>query len=198
MTFRRPFSNGRRRGDRARRLWVLAAVLSLVGLFSLRYRLIWVVGDSMLPTYASGNLLVVDRWAYHRSVPGRGDVVVARHQADWMVKRVVGLPGELIAVRDGQVQVDGVSVPEWHPVREGPLQIEPGRLPADRFALLGDNRELPPDALVHAVVHRDRLMGRVVFPARSSIPAAKESRNLLSERIVEGTGWAGAPPERGS
>lgn len=133
---------------------------------SLRYRLVWVVGDSMLPTYRSGDLLVVDKWAYLSDRPNRGDVVVALHHGGWIVKRIVGLPREVVEVRNGQVTVDGSRLPLEHAVELGFLDIAPGRLLADRYAILGDNRGVEPSAFLHAVVSPNQMLGKVVAAAR--------------------------------
>jgi signal peptidase I len=133
---------------------------------SLRYRLVWVVGDSMRPTYRSGDLLVVDKWAYRSHRPDRGDVVVALYHGGWIVKRVVGLPTEVVEVRHGRVMVDGSRVPLDHAVELGFLDIAPGRLLADRYAILGDNRGVEPSAFLHAVVSPRQVLGKVVAAAR--------------------------------
>ncbi len=153
-----------RRAGRLRRVAGLVMVLGVALLLGMRYRLVWVVGDSMVPTFQSGDLIVVDRWAYHRREPGRGDVVVARHHGEWVLKRVVGLPGESVEVREGQVEVDGSPLDPDHPVTSGSLNIGSARLLSHRFAILGDNRGVDPGSFIHAVVGPEQLLGRVVLP----------------------------------
>lgn len=170
----RPPSDSRRRQKRATRrigrLLGLLAVLAVVSALALRFRLVWVVGDSMLPTYRSGDLIVVDTWAYRSGGPVRGDVVVARHHDGWVVKRVVGLPGESVEVREGRVEVQGVRLdvePDVEPDgTPGPLNIGAARLLEQRFAILGDNRGGDPATFIHAVVGPDQLLGKVVLPDR--------------------------------
>lgn len=159
----------RRRAHQRRHQWLtrLLAVVALTALVvSWRYRLVWVVGDSMLPTYRTGDLLVVDKRAYLRSPPSRDDVVVARHHDELVVKRVVGLPGEQIEVRSGRVQVNGVIRAALHDVQLGLLDIAPGRLLADRYAILGDNRGISPASFIHAVVAPEQIVGEVVLALR--------------------------------
>lgn len=144
--------------------WLLSAgvVLVAAGLWVSRVGCLTVVsGASMEPTLASGDLLWVDRRAYAEASPTRGDLVVAVHRGEWIVKRVVGLPGETVEVRGGRVWVDGREALMGHPLLAGPLQIRPGRLFRGRFALLGDNRSESSETLVHAVVSKDALVGRV-------------------------------------
>lgn len=154
----------KRTARRARRLLGLLLGLAVVSFLATRFRLIWVVGDSMLPTHHSGDLLIVDTWAYRADGPLRGDVVVARHHDEWVVKRVVGLPGESVEVSGGQVKVRGVLL-DIEPARaSGALNIGAARLLEHRFAILGDNRDGDPETFVHAVVGPDQLLGKVVIP----------------------------------
>lgn len=125
-----------------------------------------VSGPSMNPTLASGELIWVDRRSYGATAPVRGDVVVARHRGEWIVKRVVGLPGEEVEVREGRLYVNGGNPGMQHAVMPGPLSIAPGRLGRDRYALLGDNRSELASTLVHAVVPSARIMGKVLFRVR--------------------------------
>jgi type IV secretory pathway protease TraF len=93
-------------------------------------------------------------------------VVVALYHGGWIVKRVVGLPTEIVEVRHGRVTVDGSRLPLDHPVELGFLDIAPGRLLADRYAILGDNRGVEPSAFLHAVVSPSQMLGKVVAAAR--------------------------------
>ncbi len=164
------FSERRRRWRRSRRvLFGVLAVLLAGGIaFSLRYRLVWVVGQSMRPTFDTGDLLVVDRQAYESAGPARGDIVVAKHRDELIVKRVVGLPGEEVEVRRGQVEVNGVRPVVYYDFAPGFLDIAPGRLLADRYAILGDNRSVEPSAFIHGVVSSRQIFGKVVWAIRWS------------------------------
>lgn len=159
------FSERRRSRPRQDRLFIrMLGVIALAALLtSWRYRLVWVVGESMEPTYRTGDLLVVDKRAYLRSAPSRDDVIVARYHDELVVKRVVGLPGEQVEVRSGRVQVNGVVQAASYDVQLGLLDIAPGRLLSDRYAILGDNRGIAPSSFVHAVVAPEQIVGRVVW-----------------------------------
>lgn len=152
-----------------RLLSLLGAGLVLIGIVrgvSMQGRLAWVSGPSMEPTLRSGDLLWVDRRAYRGVAPERGDVVVASYRGEWIVKRVVGLPGERIGVLEGTVWVDGEPRVDGREVLPGPLTIEEGRLLSGRYALLGDNRSESAAVLVHAVVDPGAIAGRVTFRLR--------------------------------
>ena len=78
-----------------------------------------VQGDSMLPHLEEGQYILVNRRAYRRAGPARGDVVVLRHPARpdrSYIKRVVGLPGERVEVSGAKVWIDGAplaSLEDW-------------------------------------------------------------------------------------
>ncbi len=71
----------------------------------------WIPAGSMKPTLLVGDYLIVSR---QFGAPERGDVVVFRHPATGadFIKRVIGLPGETVEMRDGQVILNGVTVPQ--------------------------------------------------------------------------------------
>lgn len=144
-------------------------ILALAGART-RFDLCLVKGDSMQPNLQPGDLLLVDKLVYRAAEPRRGDLVVARAGRDRLVKRVVGLPGEELELRLGELFVDRLAYAEFYPLTPGRLTLRPGRLLADRYALLGDNRDLPTS--IHAVVSRKQIVGKVVhvwrlWPARS-------------------------------
>jgi signal peptidase I len=126
-----------------------------------------VSGDSMLPTLRPGDWLLYERGAYRDTLPLRGDIVIARHRNELIVKRIVGLPGEEIELRGGVLLVNGVELPEeWG--RSGKLDVASGRLGEGRYATLGDNRSQPPNETVHPIIGRTQIVGKVAFPIRLS------------------------------
>ncbi len=156
-----------------RRPFVLGCLGLLLGmaLFRQCYRFSLVVGESMLPTFRPGELLLVDRGAYRVHSPERGDVVLARYGSEVILKRIVGLPGEEIEVKHGTVYVDGRAQNEEHGIEGGPLDVGKGELSEDDFATLGDNRAIPASLAIHPIVSRPDLLGKVL--TRIPLPRAK-------------------------
>src|ERR1700682_5091891 len=67
-----------------------------------------VKGESMVPNLQSGDYLIVDEISYRISSPQRGDIVVLKYPLDTsqrFIKRVIGLPGETVIVKDGKVDI---------------------------------------------------------------------------------------------
>lgn len=149
----------------ARRWWVIAcaALISALLVFHAHFQLAIVVGDSMLPTLKSGDLLLVDKRAYQNIEPHRGDIVVGRYAAKLIVKRIVGVPGEEVEVRMGTLYVNGVARQEDYRTGEGFFDVTRGKLFDGDFATLGDNRAIPAALAVHPILARPDILGKVVF-----------------------------------
>ncbi len=127
-----------------------------------------VVGTSMTPTLEPGERYAINRLAYRWQAPARGDIVAVRlpSESDLIVKRIVALPGEQVAVRGGLVLVNGMVLQEPY--------LKPGTLTAamrmgnaarkvadDCFFLLGDNRAASADSRMDGAVPRAWIVGRV-------------------------------------
>lgn len=127
------------------------ALLRLPGLYALLAfllaRRVHVRGWSMHPALAPGEYVLFDRLAYRLEPPRRGDVVLASHPTrprDRIVKRVVGLPGDRIALRDGRLWVNAEPVGEV--AREEGASREEWTLDDDQYLLLGDSPDLSTDS----------------------------------------------------
>ena len=117
---------------------------------------------SMAPTLEAGDQIVVTR--YFGSAPKHGDVIVFQSltQSDeLLVKRVVGVPGDLIDSRLGRLRVGGYTVAEPYVMRQAATgAIESQVVPSDCYYVLGDNREDSLDSRSWGVVPRERIVGR--------------------------------------
>ena len=101
-----------------------------------------VYGQSMEPNLHENERVILDKVSYRIGEPSRGDIVVfpVKGEPLPLIKRVIGLPGETVEVRDGRVLVNGVALRE--PYASGPTagNISPVRVPADAVFVMGDNR----------------------------------------------------------
>ena len=93
----------------------IAIFLAFVIVFSVGMRTS-VIGDSMEPVLYNGQEILMNKVLYRLSMPKRGDVIVflpnGNQNSHYYVKRVVGLPGETIQIKDGSVYIDGVLLEE--------------------------------------------------------------------------------------
>ena len=141
-----------------------------------------VEGASMAPTFATNQLLIVNRLAYRGldlswlpgadglairpfGTPRRGDVVVfigqARPIARDFVKRVIGVPGDTVEVRDGRVIVNGVAYAEPYINAPPAYTYPPAVVPPGKMFVLGDNRNNSLDSHLIGMVEQSIVIGRV-------------------------------------
>lgn len=119
----------------------LALIVFLALTFALQHAV--VEGESMLPNFERGERLLVNKLAFRWRAPARGDVVVFHAPGGLnkeFIKRVVGLPGERVEIRDGLVYVNGQLLDEpWQPIRDH-TAFPPYVVPPGQVFVLGDNR----------------------------------------------------------
>ncbi len=122
-----------------------------------------VEGPSMRPTLLSGEWIVVNRLTYRVGSPQRGDVVVflppTNAQTDDLIKRVVGLPLETVAVRDGSVWVNGAPLEEGY-VSGTTYPDNEWRLGEDELFVMGDNRPISLDSRSFGPIKLSEVVGK--------------------------------------
>ena len=177
--------------------WELAkvAVVALVLAGLVRYFLVqpfFVDGASMEPNFEDGEYLLVDEASYYFREVGRGEVVVFHYPLDtskYYIKRVIGLPGETVEIKDGAITIYNNENPGGF-ILEEPYVSELARLGNTLFGnaafgntkkkleqgeyfVLGDNRPASSDSRRWGVLPRADIVGRVwlrAWPvARASI-----------------------------
>lgn len=130
-----------------------------------------VIGDSMSPTLTNGQEILINKLVYLVSSPKRGDVVVflpnGNQNAHYYVKRVVGLPGETIQIRNGQIYIDGnlYGDTRYDKIYDAGIAEYPITLEKDEYFVLGDNVNSSEDsrsANIGAVPMRD-MIGKAWF-----------------------------------
>lgn len=143
-----------------------AMALLLFGLIRVAAQNYLIERESMLPTLDPGDMVLVDKLGYRFGLgPRRGDVVVfhAWPQAGEkdFVKRVVAVPGDEVAVRDGRLEIDGAPVDEPY---LGGARTEPDAGPIalgpDDYYVLGDNRQNSVDSRSYGPLPGDLIVGR--------------------------------------
>ena len=131
----------------------------------------YIPSGSMLPTLQINDRLVIDKLSYDFTDPKRGDIVVfnptsaleAQNYHEAFIKRVIGLPGDKVAVRDGKVYVNNVPLTEKY--LEAPPNYQWGSVivPANSYLVLGDNRNNSYDSHYWGFVPRQNIVGKAAF-----------------------------------
>ena len=160
--------------------WELAkiALIALVIVLPIRYFLFQpfiVKGESMAPNFENGDYLIVDEISYRFSEPQRGDVIVFNYPKDKtqrFIKRIIGLPGENVQIKDGNVSITN---------GQNTIQLDEKYLPndlktygdvattlgKDEYFVMGDNRDYSFDSRSWGVVPRENIIGKAflrIFP----------------------------------
>ena len=179
-----------------------AAVLALL-IMTFVARAFTVDGSSMVPTLHDGERLMVDKLTYRFRAPQRGEIVVFRYPLnprEHYIKRIVGVPGDVVEVRDGRVYVNGTPLDE--PYLDAPTlgYFAPVRVPPDHYFVLGDNRNNSEDSRDPKVgfVPRELIEGRAVWRywplTRISVISRPSIFDRLASPSVSGAQAAPASP----
>jgi len=124
-----------------------------------------VEGVSMLPTYKENRVNFVNRLAYIHSKPKRGDVVAIRLAGPSIMymKRIVGLPGETVEFREGQLLIDGQVLSEPYVKLNGNWEHQAEKVGPDEYFVVGDNRSMGYYEHTKGRARRDRIMGKILL-----------------------------------
>jgi signal peptidase I len=171
-------------------VWEIAQTILLTVLIFLGVRAVVqnfkVEGASMEPTLHSGQYLLINKVGYARvegtplalalpndgatagdhylfGAPQRGDIVVFRSpmQPDKdFIKRVIGVPGDTVEIRGGQVYINGAVINEPYIRDKAPYLVPRQVVPPNHFFVLGDNRPNSSDSHVWGLVPADNIIGR--------------------------------------
>src|SRR6184192_1364866 len=153
------------------RVWtrdlLIAIGLALVIIVFL-YQPVKVEGTSMAPLLSDQERIFINKFVYRFEPIQRGDVVVFWYPLDRsksFIKRIVGLPGETVEIRQGVLYVNGKAIPEPYvpPQYEDNSDFAPKTVPENSFFVLGDHRISSNDSRVFGPVPSQFIYGRAVF-----------------------------------
>lgn len=180
-----------------RNLWLffldfLETIVVSLAIFAVVYIFLFqphqVDGKSMEPNFHNAEYILTDKISYRISSPKRGDVVVFHSPQDAgtdFIKRIVGVPGDMVMVKDGYYYLNGTRLDEEY--INDPGKVAPGRflrdgataeVPNGQYLVMGDNRLHSSDSREWGFVPRTNIVGRAFFrywpvDAFGTIPTAE-------------------------
>ncbi|MCG9891986.1 MAG: signal peptidase I [Thermosynechococcaceae cyanobacterium MS004] len=144
----------------------------------------YIPSGSMEPTLQVNDRLIIEKITYYFHQPQRGDIVVfnptqslrAQGFKDAFIKRVIGVPGDRVAIQDGRVYINDRQLAEAYVANNGATSVEtcslegvsaflskPVKIPDGKFLVLGDNRNNSYDGRCWGLVSQQEIVGRASF-----------------------------------
>ena len=147
---------------------ILVAVVIALLLRTLVVFAVAVEGPSMEPTLHTSDVVMVEKVSLYFGAPNRMDIVIVEYpnRSGLFVKRVIGLPGETLEVREGRVYVDGTPLDDpYNPDGTMARDMEPVTVPPGTVFVMGDNRNASTDSRDQRLgpVDEDYILGKAVF-----------------------------------
>ena len=132
----------------------------------------YIPSPSMAPALKPGDRVLVSKLSYRLHDVRRGDIVVFKRpphvqagpEVKDLVKRVIGLPGDTVEARNGEVLVNGKALKEpYVPKGATTTSVSPTHVPAKQYWVMGDNRTVSEDSRYFGPINGDLIVGRVFF-----------------------------------
>lgn len=125
----------------------------------------------MEPTLFKQDVVLLNIMAYKLTLPKRGDIVVFKlpDRNEFLIKRVIGLPGEIILIANGQVFINGIPLEEPYIYSSSITDLGPFRIPQGKYFVMGDSRHNSEDSRIWGPIDLRNILGRadfVVFPPK--------------------------------
>ena len=170
-------------------------------------------GDSMHPTFANLDYLIVDEIIYTFQKPRRGDVIVFRYPKNpsiFYIKRVIGLPGETVSINRGTIALTtntgaSITLSEPYVVNEDATYTKNVTLSTGQYFVLGDNRPNSSDSRVWGPLPAKDIIGRVdarllpvshaaFFPGTPPRPYETKAGSAADELDLTSSSASSTPP----
>lgn len=152
--------------------WVLTLVVAVALALAIRsflFEPVRVDGSSMLNTLENNEYMIATKWQYLWNDPARFDVVICKYpgRKETFVKRIIGLPGEKLELREGELYINDALVPQNFDKTPSNKSFPPVEIPEGSYFVMGDNRDHSNDSRAVGPLERNMIRGHVryvVFP----------------------------------
>jgi signal peptidase I len=118
---------------------------------------------SSVPNIMPGDRIIAVKASYWFSNPSRGDIIVCHspvQKGEDLIKRVIGLPGEKVEVKDNQVYINDVPLVEPYISKPASYTMDPVTVPKGTYFILGDNRNVSEDSHLGWFLPRSNVIGK--------------------------------------
>lgn len=127
-----------------------------------------VSGNSMLPNFNDGELLLVKKIGYNEKTIKRFDVIVIKKDKEEIIKRVIGLPGEHVSYKNNKLYINDKLVSEdYTHLNTKDFNLEEictcSTIPEGKYLVLGDNRPISKDSRSIGLIEEKDIVGKSVF-----------------------------------
>ena len=126
-------------------------------------------GESMHPTLEESDIMILNKTAYYFNEPKRFDIVVVNMPNEYLIKRVIGLPGDDVDIIDNQLYINGEVYKEDYlddDLNYDDFSLQDlgyATIPEDYYLVLGDNREDSIDSREIGLISKDEINGKIVL-----------------------------------
>lgn len=152
----------------------------------------YIPGGSMKPTLEINDKFLVDKHSYRSQQPQRGDIILFNptdrlkqqgFNTVW-IKRIVGLPGEIVEIKAGQLYINRKPRQERYILEPMAYRYGPVRVPANSYFVLGDNRNNSYDSHYWGFVPRSLILGKAI-----GIYCPVQRQRLLAPQAINGKNY---------
>lgn len=146
----------------------LPYVLILVGVVLIKLFVVGTVrvnGNSMYPTLKNNDIMILNKISYYFKNIERFDIVVVKYDEHYIIKRVIGLPGEVVEYKDNKLYIDGRKIKDRYNSVNQEDFIK--NLDKDEYFVMGDNRGDSLDSRIVGPIDKKDIMGNsefMIFP----------------------------------
>ena len=124
-----------------------------------------VSGDSMVPTLEDKQLLLLNKIGYNFNDIKRNDIVVVAVSNKEIIKRVIGLPGEIVEYHSNTLYINGHEVEDYYAYNTSDFTLQSicncDKIPDNKYLVLGDNRAVSADSRIIGLIDRENILGNV-------------------------------------
>ena len=121
-------------------------------------------GDSMDSTLKDGDVMILNKYTYYTSDIKRFDIVVIKHEGRYIIKRVIGLPGDKVKVEDNILYINEKAYAEEYLDRNTSTEdFEISKIEDGYYFVLGDNREVSLDSRSIGLIKKSDIEGKATY-----------------------------------